>query len=339
MSVQYTPWPIIGHAWAVDFLSQAIAKGRARHAYLIHGAAGLGKRRLALSFAMAQNCVDSNARPCHRCRHCQFILTGIHPDLFVAQTRGINQIIPIEEIRRLSAFLALLPFEMRQRVAILPDFERAEASAQDALLKTLEEPPAHALLLLLAREISEIHPTVLSRCQRVSLRPMPTKELAEQLCSGWDVTPKQANLLAQISGGRPGWAIRALTEPSLLERREAALATLEKCLRQTYAERFVLAEQLAKETQDLKNKDLLIETLRYWLSYWRDLYLLARDPEWPIIHSDRREFLLQCAQKASQRQLLRAIRATHRLGSRLRYNLNLRLALEAMLLEYPRLPR
>ena len=171
---QWPPWPVIGHDWAVEFLQRALAHGRSRHAYLFIGPAGLGKRQLALAFVMAQNCEAGDAaRPCQQCRSCQLIASERSPDIIFTRTSGNNETILIEEIRRVSTFFALHPYEMRHRIAILDNFERAAPNAQDALLKTLEEPPSYASLILLAREESSILPTILSRCQQLRLRPSP----------------------------------------------------------------------------------------------------------------------------------------------------------------------
>ncbi len=331
---QWPPWPVIGHDWAVEFLQRALAHGRSRHAYLFIGTAGLGKRQLALAFVMAQNCEAGDAaRPCQQCRSCQLIASERSPDIIFTRTSGNNETILIEEIRRVSTFFALHPYEMRHRIAILDNFERAAPNAQDALLKTLEEPPSYASLILLAREEGSILPTILSRCQQLRLRPSPPAKLAEQLITHCGSPPERASLLAQISGGRPGWAIRALRDPTLLAARDDALDTLAACLSQSRAERFVLAEHLAKD------KSAFAEILDWWLSYWRDITLLSRDGEWSPTHHDRISKLRFLAANLSWREIQRATSATRTLSERLSLNLNLRLAIEVLLLAYPRAPR
>ena len=331
---QWAPWPVVGHEWAVEFLQRALAHGRSRHAYLFVGPAGLGKRHLALAFVMAQNCeADDAPRPCQQCRSCQLIANERSPDILFTQTSGSSATILIEEIRRVSSFFALQPYEMRHRIAILDNFERAAPIAQDALLKTLEEPPSYASLILLAREEGSILPTILSRCQQLRLRPSPPAKLAEQLITQCGAPPERANLLAHISGGRPGWAIRALRDPALLAGRDDALDTLAACLSQSRAERFTLAERLAND------KSAFAEILDWWLSYWRDIILLSRDSERTPTHHDRANNLRLLAASLSWREIQRATAATRTLSQRLSFNLNLRLAIEALLLAYPHAPR
>ncbi|MCY4106905.1 MAG: DNA polymerase III subunit [Chloroflexi bacterium] len=326
-------WPVIGHEWAVQFLQRTIEQGRTRHAYLFVGPADIGKRQVALAFAMALNCKEGGAAPCQRCRNCQLIRQQSSADLFFSQTSGSSNTLPIEEIRRASAFLALQPYEMRYRIAILNDFERTAPLAQDALLKTLEEPPPYALLFLLAADESQISPTILSRCQKLRLRQVDPAVLAEQLTAQYEAAREQAQLLAQVSGGRPGWAIRALQDEALMATRNQAIALLNSCMSQSRAERFRSAERLAKDKKTFE------ETLSWWQSYWRDVLLLAVDPSHAATNCDQHQQLATLARELKRKEIVRALQATRKLSERLALNLNLRLAIEVLLLAYPRLPR
>lgn len=327
-------WPVIGHDWAVQFLQRIIKQGRTRHAYLFIGPADIGKRQVALAFAMALNCKEGDAAvPCQKCRNCQLIIQQRSPDLFFSKTSGSNNTLPIEEIRRVGAFLALQPYEMRYRIAILNDFERTSALAQDALLKTLEEPPPYALLFLLATDESRISPTILSRCQKLRLRTIAPAVLAEELTAQYRATSDQAHLLAHISGGRPGWAIRAMQDETLMETRKNAISILISSMSQNIAQRFRCAERLAKDKKSFE------ETLSWWQSFWRDLLLLSVDPAHPSTNRDQQKHLENLARELKRKEIVRALQATRKLSERLALNLNLRLAIEVLLLAYPRLPR
>lgn len=329
-----TSWPIIGHDGAIDFLQRTLKSGRTRHAYLFIGPQDIGKRHLALTFAMALNCeTEDSAVPCQNCRCCQLIANESSPDLFFTKTSGSSDSLLVKEIRRVSAFLALQPYEMRHRIAILDHFERAAPIAQDALLKTLEEPPPYALLFLIARDEGSILPTILSRCQQLRLRPTAPALLAEHLISQFSASTDQAQMLAHISGGRPGWAIRALKDPTLLDTRITAITSLKTCLSQSRQQRFELAERLAKD------KSTLEETLHWWQSYWRDVLLFSIDASHSPTNWDQSDHLQALAKELNRGEILRSLRATRKLSDRLSINLNLRLAIEVLLLAYPRLPR
>ena len=148
---------IVGHDWAVDILRAAIRHERVGHAYLITGPAQVGKTTLARTFAQALNCqaADVAARPCGKCRPCQLIAADRHTDVRLLQpevgSRG-NPIIKIDQIRTLQQELSLAAYEARWKVAILRQFEAANASAANAFLKTLEEPPRQVVLLMTATD-------------------------------------------------------------------------------------------------------------------------------------------------------------------------------------------
>ncbi|HRC78047.1 MAG TPA: DNA polymerase III subunit delta', partial [Kouleothrix sp.] len=154
-------WDIVGHAWAIDFLRRSIAGGRAAHAYLISGPAGVGKSRLALRLAQALNCERGGPDPCLQCRACKQIERGSYPDVRVAgmasQTAGLKpeeaarqRDLKIDTVRDWLADINLRPYEGRRRVFILHDAERLTEAASNAMLKTLEEPPPYATLVLVA---------------------------------------------------------------------------------------------------------------------------------------------------------------------------------------------
>lgn len=327
-------WGVIGHQWAVTQLQRALAHRRVRHAYLFLGSESLGKETLAHAFAMTLNCAQDDAalRPCGTCSACQRIMTGNHPDLLYAQHDETSGALKIEEIRRILGALALKPFEARYRIAILRDFHMARPQAQDALLKTLEEPPPGALLLLLSTSTENILPTITSRSQLVQLRPVPADELAAGLVARFGAEPERARLLAGLSGGRVGWAVRALHDPSALHARDEALDYLEALIDMNRAGRFAAAETLAKD------KQALTRLLELWMTYWRDLLLLAERADLPLANSDREANLRALSRRITAEAALNALRATRGLMTTLQTNANVRLALEVLMLDYPGLP-
>jgi DNA polymerase-3 subunit delta' len=327
-------WPVVGHDWAVDHLRKGLVNNRIRHAYLITGVESVGKETLAQAFAGALNCThpDEAARPCGECRSCRLIASGNSPDIVYSESDPNTGVLKIEEIRSVTQRLALKPYEARYRVAILRDFDHAPPRAQDALLKTLEEPAPHAVLILLALTPDALLSTITSRSQMINLRPVPTPVIAG-LLQQRGAEPDQAELIAHFSGGRPGWAIRALENPEVLEQRAQALDLLEDCLVQNRANRFNLAESLAP------NKLALYPLLELWQTYLRDLVHLCSGEYYAPANADRAETLQRLAGQMDLADVLAALKATHDLLSKLSLNINTRLALEVMFLDYPGLTR
>ena len=175
-------WLVYGHDWAVNHLRKAIQNDRTRHAYLITGIDGIGKRTLAYTFAMALNspAPDDPGNIDYDDRAAKIIMSGNHPDMVLSQLDEKTGALKIEQVREVTTKLSLRPYEARFRVAILDDFQNARPQAQDALLKTLEEPADTAVLLVLARSTENLLPTITSRCQLLTPAPAPTANRARR---------------------------------------------------------------------------------------------------------------------------------------------------------------
>jgi DNA polymerase-3 subunit delta' len=322
-------WPVYGHDWAVQHLRKSLANGRIRHAYLIVGPESVGKDTLARAFTQTVNCThpDEAARPCGECRACKLIASGNHPDVVYSELDA--GALKIEEVRTVAGKIALKPYEARYRVAIFRDFDKARPQAQDALLKTLEEPPPAAILILLAPSTDSLLSTITSRSQVLSLRPASVEVLREALVNHRGANKEEADLLARLSSGRVGWAIRALEDPSMLEQRTEALNLLDEVVKSNRAKRFDIAEGLSKD------KLALYPLLELWQTYWRDVLLTAEGNSGPVVNIDRESAIEGLARRFLPDDSLRALKATRELLGSLHLNLNLRLALEVLFLDYP----
>lgn len=328
-------WPVWGHDWAVEFLRKSMAHGRNRHAYLITGTSSIGKNQLAHAFAMALNCTheDPAQHPCGECRSCRLIYSGNHPDMLYSETDAKSGQLKIDTIRDVMRLLALKPFDSRYRVAIFDDFDAAQPRAQDALLKTLEEPAPHAVLILLAQSTERVMSTITSRCQIVPLRPVP-QETVQNFLQMHGAEEDRANLLARLSNGRIGWALNALREDVVMQEREDMLAMLENILSSNRAGRFAIAEDMDKLAR--KDKGAVRNLLETWQTYWRDVLLLAEGSPVKPCNSDRHVQIQQIVQRIQPEDALRALKATRStLNETLKTNASVRLALEVLFLDYP----
>lgn len=328
MATFESQWPVIGHTWAVEHLARTLHHGRMRHAHLFAGPRQIGKTTLALAFAAALNCTG-DAPPCGHCRACSMILKRAHPDLTILEAEQDGGQIKIDQVRALQQTLALRPYEARYRVAILRRFDDARPVTQDALLKTLEEPAPNAVLILTADSAERLLPTIISRCQPLNLRPLPVEEVREALELAYDAPQDIARTLAQLSGGRIGWAIDALRDPTLLDQRTAALDALAGVLGENRRARFALAEQLGKDRADLR------ALLEAWQAFWRDVLIVAAGSRSAITNYDRHDHIAVVAQSVGADGAEIALNATRRTLDYLGKNVNVRLALEVLLLDYP----
>jgi DNA polymerase-3 subunit delta' len=206
-----------GHEAAVRAIGHWIAAEEAPHALLLAGAPNVGKTTLAIDLAAGLLCLDQDPahRPCWACLACRKVDRGVHPDVHRLAPDGPGGQIRIAAARTLGAELALLPAEGRRRIAIVSSAERLNEDAQNALLKTLEEPPAGVVIVLCASDEEPILPTVRSRCVRLFLAPLGTRELTDLLVERGAADPARAARIARLAAGRPGVALLLAARPEL----------------------------------------------------------------------------------------------------------------------------
>jgi DNA polymerase III subunit delta' len=225
---------IRGQDRAVAVLRRALATGRVAHAYLLCGPAGCGKHTTALALASALCCEDAPGEGCGRCSSCERIASGNHPDVQTLEREGAARIVPIETIRkRVLAQLGHPPHEGRARVFLIEEAASLQSAAANALLKTLEEPPARTHFLLCTTAPDQLLPTIRSRCQRVSLSALAADVRAEIAGDGEAATraDEQVRALASASRSEPGADLHGAAADAARERTEVA------ALLQTLAQR------------------------------------------------------------------------------------------------------
>ena len=329
-------WGMTGHEWAVEMLQQHITHDSLRHAYLITGPSGVGRRTLALRLAQALECPQPPEKgiPCGKCRTCRQIESMQYPDLTVLQAEKEGGVLKVEQVRQLRQQIVLTPYQGKCRVAILLRFHEANPSAYNALLKTLEEAPAHAILLLTADTAEGLPATIVSRCEVLRLRPLPVEQVENALKES-GAKEEQAQLLAHLSGGRPGAAFRLMEDPSLLEFRREKLDDLQTLLLASRVEKFSYAEKLFKSKDRDKNMEIFRNTLLLWLAYWRDVLVVVSGSSAPLVNLDRREEISLLADELDLPAARRLVEGMETAIRRLERNVNPRLLAEVLLLDLP----
>jgi len=324
-------WDILGHQWAVRLLRGQIIHDCVRHAYLITGSQGVGRRTLALRFAQALNCPQppNPGQGCRSCRTCKQIERMQNPDLLIIEAERQGGILKVDQIRELGRSLALAPYESLYKIALLLRFEEANPNASNALLKTLEEPASQVVIIITAESVERLLPTIVSRCEVLRLRQLSRSQLAQGLQEKYNTAPETAKLLSHVSGGRPGYALTLQKEPELLEQRKSWLDEHAMLLSASLVKRFVYADKFSKD------RDKILPALLLWLSLWRDVLIRATGSESPLTNLDRIDEinrLISVCGIDSARKMASAIERTIDL---LAINVNYRMAIECMMLDMP----
>lgn len=318
-------WPIIGHQWAVALLSQAIESGQLSHAYLLTGPDGLGKTTLATTFAQALLC-GGYPSSCDECHACARIAANVHPDVWLVEPR--DGVLRVDQVRDVTREASRRPLEASHRVFILSHMEQAHPAAANALLKTLEEPPAHVVLILTAPSEDALLPTLVSRCQVLHLRPVPEDELVTALREQWGVDEERALLLARLSGGRPGWALRVQEDEGFWALRKQALELVT-----TFAQnpsrwlRLQESERWSKQDADAR-----LDFLHLLQIIYRDMLVTLEGQTDALRNVDQREHLTSLASRLGRQRVQKALATLIQTQRHLQTNVNVRLALDVLFL-------
>ena len=324
-------WNLTGHDWAVDMLKKHVVNGP-RHAYLFTGPPGLGRRSLALRFAQALNCPTpvEVGIPCGQCRDCKQIQAMQHADLTIVQSESEGGIIKVDQIRDARRTLTLKPYMSTYRVALFLRFQEANDNAANALLKTLEEAPSYAVLILTADNPEQLLPTIVSRCEVLRLRPLEIETIQKELETR-GLESGHAKLIAHISGGRFGYALRLVEDATLLEKREEQLNDLQHLIAASRVQKFAYADKLSKD------KDFMRHTILIWLSYWRDVMLRTAQAATPLINVDRNVEIEDLAGQMNLSSTRSVVKGLESALEKMDRNVNPRLLAEVLLLDLPQM--
>ena len=315
---------IVGHEKQLDTLRQSLLNGRLHHAYLFIGPEGIGKRTLALALAQTIHCAELESDFCGRCSACRAIQTGNHADVRVLEPLLNKKDISIQQVRELEKMLSLRSFSGRQKIAIIDPATLMNWAAQNALLKTLEEPPQGCILILIASNAGGLLPTVRSRAFALSFAPLPRQQLARFLMSSKGKTREQAESLAALTMGSLG-AVSKFEKMN--EKRLDWMKTLLSLRAGDYRAALNAAEALAGTREDAQN-------FLDWAGLWyRDLlsFRIAHAPD-KILNVDMLQQIEEHSARIEEDDLFSLLFKTGEASQLIQRNVNRRMVLEDLLL-------
>lgn len=328
---------ISGQRQAIGLLTTLLRKGNIPHALAFTGLEGIGKQTTARAFAMACNCADPQPYPgppsgspsaprvnaCGKCRTCRRILADQHPDILHLRPSG--NLIRIAVVRDLIQRLAVKPYGQGKRVVILAEAHTMNPEAGNALLKLLEEPPANTLLILTARQVADLLPTIASRCQQIRFRPLPREDLMDLLTAEGRLTAQEAAAAAALSGGSYTRALK-MASAEWIPRRQWLAGEISRLRDRTTTVQLALAEKLAA------GKSQLPDVLAWLLSWYRDLIVFPIQPD-RIVNDDLRQQIRSAAAGANPLSLINHMKAVQAALKALQDNANPRLTMETLVLQ------
>ena len=318
---------ILGQEHAIALLQQVLQSTRLGHAYLFYGPSGVGKRLTALEFAKALTCPTPLPDACDACPACHKITAGNHPDVVCVGPEGTS--LRIEHIRAVQHRLSYQPYESQRTIIVLDGCESLTPPAANALLKTLEEPPESALLLLVTGKKDALPLTILSRCQPIAFRPLAPAHM-RTILRQQGVEPHTADLAATLAEGRlDTWLQSDMAQR--LARRQDAYLLLREHGHPNETPLFLLARQWAGSREQC-------EAMLHWLVlFCRDLVLLQVTPTPALYNADLRDELVTLAHTLTVEPLLSFFTLLSQLQQYLAQNVNPQLIFEQLVLHLQQL--
>ena len=282
---------------------------------------------------------QDGVEPCGECAQCDRIARGIHSDVVTVSIPGpepnepVHKDISVDQVREVERAAALAPFEGRTRVVIIDPADAMSIGAQNAFLKTLEEPPPNTAFVLIATREDRLLETVRSRCRRIEFTLVPLGDIEAALL-GRGVEAERARLLARLAGGRPGRALELAENPSRVEKRRETLAQARELGSLPMADLMDLSERLAGRFRE--SREAVLSRLEEWLSWWRDLVLVQSGAEEAVVNVDLVDALREDSGRYEAKDVVVFVQALAECRRRLERNVQARIALDALMVMAPR---
>ncbi len=325
---------ILGHDGAKAHLQAALADRQMSHAYLIEGTHGVGKTTLANAFIKTLLCSEPITRSggyrdcCMRCQSCRSFDHDNHPDVKRIRALEDKNTISVKQIRdELVKDISIRPYGSQYKIYVIEEAERLTIEAQNAMLKTLEEPPAYGLIIMLAESAASFLPTILSRCVKISLQPLDTKVVRAELARR-GVDTGRAAIAAAFAQGSIGQALKLCEDESFEEMRQELFKFLSQIPQLSQLE-VMKGSQLWDQFKG--EQEALFSLLLIW---YRDIlvYRETRDPA-QVLCADQMETIASMASYYDDRKLIQITDKVLDIHKKLKANANAALAIDCLLME------
>ena len=318
---------IIGHKDVVKHLQNAIRTKKISHAYILNGEKGSGKRTIASVFAMALNCENEENAPCETCHSCRMAMSKNHPDI-TEVTHDKPNAISVDDIRsQVVEDVQVRPYSSPYKVYIINDAEKMTQQAQNALLKTIEEPPSYVVILLLTTNAAALLPTILSRCIMLNTKPVPDDQVRAYLMEHAKIPDYQADICVAFAQGNIGKAVQLATSENFNEIKAAAIHLLTHIHKMDIAEISAAVKAVSEFKLDIRD---YLDILAVW---FRDvLYFKATNDANGIIFRENLRVIQQYTRHISYEGVEQILDGIQKAKARLTANVNFELTMELLFL-------
>ncbi|MBE5925432.1 MAG: DNA polymerase III subunit delta' [Lachnospiraceae bacterium] len=318
---------IIGENQIKEHFRNAIKYNKISHSYIISGESGMGKKTLAKAFAMALQCENKTGEPCMECVSCKQALSGNHPDI-IWVTHDKDTVIGIDEIReQLVSDIQIKPYKSQYKIYIVDDAQKMNVATQNAVLKTIEEPPEYGVVIFLTTNMDMFLQTILSRCIKLNVKPLQKDVIKKQLMKEYKIPDYRAEIISSFSGGNMGKAIRLASSERFNELKDEVVHLIK------YIGDMEVYEMVAavKRTADYKSE--IEDYLDMFVLWFRDvlMYKASKDVD-ELLFKEELSTIAEQAGKASYNGLESIIDGIDKAKVRLRANVNFDLTVELMFL-------
>ena len=318
---------VVGHRDIIQYIQDAVQQNKVSHAYILNGQRGSGKKMLAQLFAMTLQCESDRSDPCGECRSCIQANNGNQPDIITVKHEKPASI-SVDDIRtQVNGDIMIKPYSSPYKVYIIPDADLLTVQAQNALLKTIEEPPEYAVIFLLTENADSLLPTIRSRCVMLKLRNIKDKLVKKYLMEQLQVPDYQAELCAAFAQGNIGRAMLLAKSEHFNEIKEEAIQLLK------YINEMELHEIVSAIKEINKYKLEVADYLDIITIWYRDvlLYKATADVD-GLVFSDQLKYIKERASKSSYEGIENILEAIEKAKSRIKANVNFDLLMELLLL-------
>ncbi len=318
---------IIGHEEIIGHLKNAIKTGKVSHSYIFSGRPGSGKKLLATTYAMTLQCEKGGTEPCKKCDSCKKAMGKNHPDIIMVNHEKPGTI-SIDEIREQVIYdVAVKPYCSQHKIYIIPDAQMMTVQAQNALLKTIEEPPEYAVIMLLTSNVDGLLPTIQSRCVRLDLKVVDDSLVKQYLMERLHVPDYQAEIDASFAQGSIGIAKEAATSEEFSNITRNALKILKNA---DSMEVYELADEIKLLSAEKQNIGDYLDIFQFW---FRDVLMFKATREIDnLVFKQEINYIKEQASQRSYENLEKILEALEKTKVRLRANVNFELALELLFL-------